>query len=65
MMVEFDFRTAGGIFVTLLLVILGGTLTSPMAMTTKAMVSVGLVIFGLVSFYVGLKHGEYRSSHTL
>lgn len=64
-MVEFTLSTAGGIVLVLLLVVLGGTLTSPMSTSTKAMVGVGLVVFGLVTFYVGIRHGEYRASHTL
>lgn len=60
-MVGFDQTTTGGIFVLLLIVLLGGTFSSPMAMTTKLVVSGGLILFGIVTLYVGIKHGEYRA----
>lgn len=61
-MVEYDLPTAGGIFVVLLGLVLGGTLTSPMTTATKGMVAVGLVVFGVGSFYLGMKHGEQRTT---
>ncbi|MFB6173774.1 MAG: hypothetical protein ABEI39_03950 [Halobacteriales archaeon] len=43
-------------FVVLLVLLLGGTLTSPMTTGTKAMVSVGLAVFGVASFYLGYRY---------
>lgn len=57
---EFDQTKAIGLFVVLLLVLIGGTFSSPMETSTKGMVSGGLLIFGLLTFYIGMKHGEYR-----
>lgn len=60
---EFDQTKAIGLLVVLLVVILGGTFTSPMSMGVKTMVGVGLLVFGLLTFYIGIKHGEYRATH--
>ena len=59
---EFDGSTTGALLAGALLVIVGGTLMSPMTVTTKAMVSVGITAFGLAAFYLGIKHGEYRAT---
>ncbi|MFC6961146.1 DUF7333 family protein [Halocatena marina] len=60
---DFDQTTSIGLFVVLLVIILGGTLSSPMSATTKSMVSGGLLVFGIVTFYIGIKHGEFRATH--
>lgn len=60
---EFDQTKAVGLFVVLLVIILGGTFSSPMATSTKTMVSGGLIVFGIVTFYIGIKHGEFRATH--
>ncbi|PSQ16503.1 hypothetical protein BRD00_10960 [Halobacteriales archaeon QS_8_69_26] len=63
-MVDLEFNlpvTAAG-FVVLLAVILGGTWTSPMQTSTKTMVTGGLVVFGVVTLLLGVKHGEYRAT---
>ena len=57
---EFDASTTGALLVGLFLVIIGGTLMSPMSGSTKAFVSVGLAVFGVATFYLGLRHGAYR-----
>ena len=57
---DFDQTKSIGLFVVLLIIILGGTFSSPMALTTKAMVGVGLIVFGILTFYIGTRHGEYR-----
>lgn len=61
---EFDASTTAITFVVLLGVIIGGTVMSPMDTSTVAMVSGGLVVFGLLSLLLGIKHGEYRASHS-
>lgn len=61
MALEFDTGVTAGGFLLLLVVILGGTWTSPMTDSTKMMVSGGLVVFGLVALLLGVKHGEYRA----
>jgi hypothetical protein len=59
---EFDARTTGAVFAVLLLVLVGGTVTSPMPTTISLGISAGLVVFGLLTLFVGVKHGEYRAS---
>ncbi|UPM41931.1 DUF7333 family protein [Halocatena salina] len=59
---EFDQPKAIGSFVILLVVLLGGTFTSPMPTNVSAMVSVGLIVFGVLTFYIGVKHGEFRAT---
>lgn len=59
---EFDQSTTGTLLVALFFVIIGGTLMSPMSGMTKAFVSIGIGVFGIAAFYVGIKHGEYRAS---
>lgn len=58
---EFGPALTGGAFLVLLVVIVGGTWTSPMTDSTKTMVSGGLLVFGLVTLLIGVKHGEYRA----
>ena len=60
-MVEFNATTTGIAFGALLVVILGGTFSSPMATSTKTMVGGGLLVFGIVSLLLGMKYGEYRA----
>lgn len=60
---EFDQPKSIGSFVILLVVLLGGTFSSPMPTNVSAMVSVGLIVFGALTFYIGVKHGEFRATH--
>lgn len=59
---EFDARVTYGVFVLLLLIIVGGTVTSPMPRPLSLGISAGLVVFGIVSLFLGIKHGEYRAT---
>ena len=59
---EFDTTTTAGVFLALIVALVGGTAMSPMTTSTVAMVSVGLVAFGVLSLVIGVKHGEYRAS---
>lgn len=58
---EFDTTTTALAFILLLAVLIGGTAMSPMTTSTVAMVSGGLVVFGVLSLLLGVKHGEYRA----
>ncbi|MBX0324716.1 hypothetical protein EGH21_16950 [Halomicroarcula sp. F13] len=60
---EFNTTTTAIAFIILLAVLVGGTAMSPMSTSTVAMVSVGLVVFGVLSLALGVKHGEYRANH--
>ena len=59
---EFNTSTTVIAFVILLAVLVGGTVMSPMDTSTVAMVSGGLVVFGVLSLVIGVKHGEYRAT---
>jgi hypothetical protein len=59
---EFDTTKTGIAFVALLAIIIGGTMMSPMSTSTVMMVSVGLIVFGLFTLLLGIKHGEYRAT---
>ena len=50
-------RMLFGSFITLLTVAFVGILISPMSHGTKAMVSGGLLVFGFISFYLGVEYG--------
>ena len=49
-------------FVVLLAILVGGTVMSPMSISTVMMVSVGLIVFGTITLFLGIKHGEYRAN---
>ena len=57
---ELDTTKTAVIFVVIYLVMVGGTAMSPMQTSTVAMVAAMLAVYGLVSMYIGVKHGEYR-----
>ncbi|WP_224269735.1 DUF7333 family protein [Haloprofundus salinisoli] len=59
---QFDLTTTVALFAVPLLVIIGGTVTSPMPTTISVGVSVGIALFGVLALVVGIKHGEYRST---
>jgi putative Ca2+/H+ antiporter (TMEM165/GDT1 family) len=61
---EFDQLTTGVVFAGLLAVLIGGTFMSPMQTSTVAMVSGGLLAFGVVTLLLGVKHGEYRAQRS-
>ena len=39
-----------------------GTIASPMTPETVLMVLAGLLLFGLLTLFIGIKHGEYRAT---
>lgn len=60
---QFDTRTTAAAFLVLYAVLAGGTAMSPMQLSTIAMVSVGLLVFGVLTLFIGVKHGEYRAGY--
>lgn len=58
---EFDKTTTVASFLVLLGVVVLGTSMSPMQLSTIIMVVVGLAVFGALSLYLGVQHGEYRA----
>ncbi|AAV44632.1 MULTISPECIES: DUF7333 family protein [Halobacteriales] len=61
---EFDNTKTVIAFGVLLTLIIGGTMMSPTSKSTVMMVSVGLVVFGVFTLFLEVKHGEYRANHT-
>jgi hypothetical protein len=59
---KFNTTTTAIAFVVLLAILLGGTASSPMSTGTVMMVSGGLVVFGVLTLFLGVKHGEYRAN---
>jgi asparagine N-glycosylation enzyme membrane subunit Stt3 len=59
---EFDLKTTAAVFIALFAVLAIGTSMSPMSTDTVTMVLGGLLVFGLLTLFVGIKHGEYRAS---
>jgi hypothetical protein len=60
---EFDLQKTVLLFTIPLLVIIGGTVTSPMPQPISIGVSVGIALFGVLALVVGIRHGEYRATH--
>ena len=60
---ELDALKTAAAFIVLFGVLAVGTLMSPMATSTVMMVLGGLLVFGVVTLLLGVKHGEYRASH--
>jgi len=59
---EFDTTVTAAAFAVVFGVLAVGTYMSPMATSTVAMVLGGLLVFGLLTLFIGVKHGEYRAS---
>lgn len=59
---DFDTTTTAIAFVVLFGILAVGTLMSPMATSTVMMVLGGLAVFGLLTLWLGVKHGEYRAA---
>lgn len=59
---EFNLPTTVGLFVVLFGILAVGTIQSPMAGSTVSMVLGGLLIFGVVTLLLGVKHGEHRAN---
>lgn len=62
---EFDFPRAAGLLVLVIAVGLASLVGSGMMVleTTLMMVAPSMIAFGAVAFFLGVKHGEYRSTH--
>ena len=60
---EFDLPTAGGILLVIIAIGVGGLAVSDMMalQTILMMVLPSMVIFAVVAFWLGMKHGEYRT----
>jgi len=60
---EFDALKTAVAFLVLFGVLAVGTFMSPMTTSTVMMVLGGLLVFGVITLLLGVKHGEYRASH--
>lgn len=61
---EFTASTTGGLFIAVIALGIAGLIFSPVPMGTSTilmMVLPSMVVFGLITFALGLKHGEYRA----
>ena len=58
---EFDLGKTVGAFVALFAIIAIGTFMSPMTTSTVMMVLGGLLVFGVLTLFIGIQHGEYRA----
>ena len=61
---DFDLPVALGVLLAVVGVGVGGLIASPM-MTTETilmMVAPSMLVFGLLAFGLGVKHGEYRAA---
>jgi hypothetical protein len=58
---EFTTTVTGAAFVVLFGILAVGTYMSPMSTSTVGMVLGGLLVFGLLTLFLGVKHGEYRA----
>lgn len=59
---EFDTKVTAVAFLVLFAVLAGGTVTSPMPQPLSYGITAGLLVFGLLSLLIGVKHGEYRAA---
>lgn len=58
---EYDLPKTALLFAVPLLIIVAGTVTSPMPMALSAGISAGIALFGVLALVLGVKHGEYRA----
>ena len=61
---EFDRTTTIGLFVAVIAIGTIALIAAPMmtAQTVLMMVLPSMVVFGLITFGIGLKHGQYQTS---
>ena len=62
---DFDLPVALGVLLAVVGVGVGGLIASPIPMTTGTiltMVAPSMLVFGLLAFGLGVKHGEYRAA---
>ncbi|WP_435063049.1 DUF7333 family protein [Halobaculum sp. EA56] len=59
---RFDHPNTSLLFTVMLLVLIGGTVSSPMPTALSAGIGVGLAVFGVASLVLGIEHGEYRAT---
>ncbi|MFB6243525.1 MAG: hypothetical protein ABEH80_05460 [Halobaculum sp.] len=63
---EFDTTVTAGIFLGIVAIGTAGLIVAPIPMQTSTilmMVLPSIVIFGLITVALGVKHGEYRAKH--
>ncbi|MFC6766980.1 DUF7333 family protein [Natrinema soli] len=61
---EFDLPTTAAAFIAVIAIGVVGLIAAPMMGmdTVLTMVAPSMLVFGLIMFGLGLKHGEYRST---
>jgi len=62
---DYDLPRAGGILLLIVVLGVGGLIGSGMMQTSTVlmMVAPSMLVFAVVAFALGVKHGEYRAGH--
>ena len=61
---EFDRKTTVGLFGAIIAVGVGSLFATPMGETTiLMMVLPSMIVFGLLTLFLGVKHGQYQATH--
>lgn len=62
---EFDRTTTIGLFVAVIALGTAALVVAPMMATSTVLMMVlpSMVVFGLITFAIGLKHGSYQATH--
>jgi hypothetical protein len=62
---EYDLPRAGGILLLIVVLGVGGLIGGNMMQTSTVLVMVApsMLVFAVVAFALGVKHGEYRAGH--
>jgi hypothetical protein len=61
---EFDLTRAGGILLLIVVAAVGGLIAAPFMQTSTilTMVAPSMLVFAVIAFALGVKHGEYRAT---
>jgi hypothetical protein len=62
---DYDLPRAGGILLLIVVLGVGGLIGGNMMQTSTVLVMVApsMLVFAVVAFALGVKHGEYRAGH--
>ncbi|MFC6965248.1 hypothetical protein ACFQL7_28565 [Halocatena marina] len=60
---EFNRSKTIGVFGVLFAIIASGTFMSPMTTSTVMMVLGGLLVFGILTLFIGIKHGKHLAAN--
>ena len=62
---DYDLPRAGGILLLIVVLGVGGLIGSGLRQTSTVlmMVAPSMLVFAVIAFALGVKHGEYRAGH--